>query len=297
MKGETSVVVEAHGHLIDSGLLNTIFDAVIAHEGAFEVQKFEIGRTNNDFSELVLRVSAFSSEQLDRILEALLPLGCAPVVQTDALVREADMDGAVPEDFYSTTNHRTAVRVDGRWLDVHHQRMDAIVVVSADRTRARLPQAARCAQGRPGGLRHRRHPHRSRIPGARPAALRVHGQRHLVGAARRGVGGPHRASDARRSRAWRPHRLRGRTGRRAHRRRAVLLAADSHRLGGRAAGRQRHRRARHRVVLLRHVARRRPRAGDAGARGPQAPHEGDQPGQPRRRHRAGGRVRACSRAA
>ena len=57
MKGESSVVVEANGHLIDSGLLNNIFDAVIAHEGAFEVQRFEIGRTNNDFSELVLRVS------------------------------------------------------------------------------------------------------------------------------------------------------------------------------------------------------------------------------------------------
>ena len=91
MKGETSAVVEANGHLIDSGLLNTIFDAVIAHEGAFEVQRFEIGRTNNDASELVLRVSASSSEQLDRILEALLPLGCAPVVQTDALIRHADM--------------------------------------------------------------------------------------------------------------------------------------------------------------------------------------------------------------
>ena len=225
MKGETSVVVEAHGHLIDSGLLNTIFDAVIAHEGAFEVQKFEIGRTNNDFSELVLRVSAFSSEQLDRILEALLPLGCAPVVQTDALVREADMDGAVPEDFYSTTNHRTTVRVDGRWLDVHQQRMDAIVVVSADRRARDLPQAARRPARRPGRLRHRRHPHRARIPGARPAALRVHGQRHLVGAARRGHRGPHRPGDARRAGARRAHRLRRRSGGRAHRRRAVLLAS------------------------------------------------------------------------
>jgi lysine-ketoglutarate reductase/saccharopine dehydrogenase-like protein (TIGR00300 family) len=136
MKGETSAVVEAHGHLIDSGLLNTIFDAVITHEGAFEVQRFEIGRTNNDFSELVLRVSASSSEQLDRILEALLPLGCAPVVQHDALIREADMHGAVPEDFYSTTNHRTAVRIAGRWLDVQQQRMDAIIVLTEGGTRA-----------------------------------------------------------------------------------------------------------------------------------------------------------------
>jgi len=136
MKGETSAVVEANGHLIDSGLLNTIFDAVITHEGAFEVQRFEIGRTNNDFSELVLRVSAASPDQLERILEALLPLGCAPVVQHDALVRDADMDGAVPEDFYSTTNHRTAVRIAGRWLDVQQQRMDAIIVITENGARA-----------------------------------------------------------------------------------------------------------------------------------------------------------------
>ncbi len=136
MKDTTSAVVEARGHLIDSGLLNTIFDAVIAHEGAFEVQRFEIGRTNEDASELVLRVSAATPEHLDRILEALLPLGCAPVLQQDALVRQADMDGAVPEDFYSTTNHRTAVRIDGRWLDVGHQRMDAIVVITENGTRA-----------------------------------------------------------------------------------------------------------------------------------------------------------------
>ena len=136
MKRESSVVVEASGHLIDSGLLNTIFDAVITHDGAFEVQRFEIGRTNNDFSELVLRVSGPTPEALDRILEALLPLGCAPVEQVDALVRIADMDGAVPEDFYSTTNHRTAVRIAGRWLDVQRQRMDAIVVIDGSDSQA-----------------------------------------------------------------------------------------------------------------------------------------------------------------
>lgn len=136
MPEDTSVVVEAHGHLIDSGLLNTIFDAVITHEGAFEVEKFQIGRTNNDYSELVLRVSASSHESLERILEALLPLGCAPTDQKDAVLRAADMDGAVPEDFYSTTNHRTSVRVQGRWLEVRRQRMDAIVVVTDEGTRA-----------------------------------------------------------------------------------------------------------------------------------------------------------------
>ena len=154
-----------------------------------------------------------------------------------------------------------------------------------------LPQAAGRPPRRPRGLRHRRHPHRARVPGARSAALRLHGQRHLVGAARGGHRGPHRPRDARRAGARRPHRVRGRSGGGAHRWRALLLGADSNRLGGRAAGRQRNRGARHRVVLLRDLARRRPRAGSARARGTQAPHEGHQPGQPRRRHRARRRVR------
>ena len=41
-----SEVVEASGHLIDSGLLNGIFDTVIRHGGSFEVLRFSIGRTN-----------------------------------------------------------------------------------------------------------------------------------------------------------------------------------------------------------------------------------------------------------
>ena len=39
------------------------------------------------------------------------------------------MDACVPEDFYSTTNHRTQIRLDGSWEDVARQRMDAVVVV------------------------------------------------------------------------------------------------------------------------------------------------------------------------
>jgi lysine-ketoglutarate reductase/saccharopine dehydrogenase-like protein (TIGR00300 family) len=132
-----AAVVEATGHLIDSGLLNTIFDTVISHEGSFEVQRFDIGRTNDDESRLEMRVSARDETTLERLLEALLPLGCTPTEQRDALLREADMDGAVPEDFYSTTNHRTAVRVNGRWLEVEKQRMDAIIVVEDGRAMCR----------------------------------------------------------------------------------------------------------------------------------------------------------------
>ena len=41
-------VVEAEGHLIDSQLLNVIFDTVIKWDASFEVLQFRIGRTNEE---------------------------------------------------------------------------------------------------------------------------------------------------------------------------------------------------------------------------------------------------------
>jgi lysine-ketoglutarate reductase/saccharopine dehydrogenase-like protein (TIGR00300 family) len=124
-----SAVVGAQGHLIDSNILNTIFDIVIERGGAFEVVHFQIGRTNDEFSRLTLKVSAPTQPALQRLVEDLMPFGCHPVEEHDALVRPADRDGCVPDDFYSTTNMRTHVRVDGRWIEVERQRMDAVVVL------------------------------------------------------------------------------------------------------------------------------------------------------------------------
>ena len=49
----------------------------------------------------------------------------------------ADRDGCVPDDFYSTTNHRTLVRLAGQWIEVERQRMDAVIVVDGRRALCR----------------------------------------------------------------------------------------------------------------------------------------------------------------
>ena len=128
-----SAVVGAEGHLIDSNILNGIFDKVIERGGAFEVLDFSIGRTNEEFSRISLKVSTPTPSGLQRLVEDLMQLGCNPVQETDALVRPSDRDGCVPDDFYSTTNMRTHVRVDAQWLEVERQRMDAVVVLGAGR--------------------------------------------------------------------------------------------------------------------------------------------------------------------
>ena len=128
-----SEIVEASGHLIDSGLLNGIFDTVIRHGGTFEVLRFSIGRTNAEPSMLSMRVSADSEAVLRDLVEDLVPLGCNVLSGQDVTLRGADRDGCAPADFYSTTNHETHVRMAGQWITVGLQRMDAAIVVAGER--------------------------------------------------------------------------------------------------------------------------------------------------------------------
>jgi lysine-ketoglutarate reductase/saccharopine dehydrogenase-like protein (TIGR00300 family) len=134
---EHSEIVEADGHLIDSNLLNAIFDRVIEHGARYEVARFDIGRTNEDFSHLEMKVIASDAAAMQELLDDLVPLGCHPIVERDARTELADKDRCVPDDFYSTTNHRTHVRRGGTWLEVERQRMDAVVVIEDGRAECR----------------------------------------------------------------------------------------------------------------------------------------------------------------
>jgi len=124
-----SEVVEAHGHLIDSHIMEGIFDAVVEAGGRFTVEQFSIGRTNSDPSSLRLRIEASTQEQMERMMTALLAFGCAPLQTGEVELKVAESDRCAPEDFYSTTNQRTIVRHKGQWLEVRNQRMDAMIVV------------------------------------------------------------------------------------------------------------------------------------------------------------------------
>ena len=127
-----SEVVEAEVHLIDSQILNVVFDTVVKHAASFDVLKFNIGRSNDEPSSISMRISAPTEQTLGEVLEELVALGCRLADKYDAQLRAADRDACVPDDFYSTTNHRTMVRLKGQWVDVDHQRMDAVVVVDGD---------------------------------------------------------------------------------------------------------------------------------------------------------------------
>ena len=125
-------VVEAEGHLIDSHLMERIFDTVVEYHGKFEVEEFRIGRTNADASYLRLRVETAQAADMEQVLSQLLGLGCTPQDSGDATLSTVETDCCAPEDFYSTTNHRTLVRHGGQWVEVENQRMDAMIVIAGN---------------------------------------------------------------------------------------------------------------------------------------------------------------------
>jgi len=122
-------VVEAQGHLIDSHIMEQIFDTVVEFHGRFEVEQFHIGRTNSEPSYLRLKVEARDHASMRQILSQLLGVGCSMVDSGDAELRKVERDCCAPEDFYSTTNHRTLVRHGDEWVEVNNQRMDALIVL------------------------------------------------------------------------------------------------------------------------------------------------------------------------
>ena len=119
----------ATGHLIDSGLMSRYLRLVVENGGSYDLHRFDIGRTVQDFSTAELTVRAPDMASLDRIVDNLIDLGCHPKDSVNSLIKPSDKNGTVPDDFYSTTNYRTVVRIVGREIDVDGQRMDACIVV------------------------------------------------------------------------------------------------------------------------------------------------------------------------
>ena len=141
-----SNTIEAEGHLIDSGLLSAIFDKIIEFKASYEILTFNIGRTNDDPSRIEMRINAADTPVLEELLQQLTTFGCHPMRERDATVKPAEKDRCVPDDFYSTTNHRTHVRLGGRWIEVEQQRMDAVIVATGGRAVCRKLRDVRAGE-------------------------------------------------------------------------------------------------------------------------------------------------------
>jgi lysine-ketoglutarate reductase/saccharopine dehydrogenase-like protein (TIGR00300 family) len=125
-----SAVVTLTGHLMDTGILARVLDDVLEYGGDYRIDSLELGRQHEDESEALVEVRAADTELLDRIVMRLQVHGANPVDPGTAATKPAPADGVFPEDFYSTTNLDTFVRLDREWLPVDRAEMDCGLVVS-----------------------------------------------------------------------------------------------------------------------------------------------------------------------
>lgn len=124
--------VELEGHIIDSGIMEAAFDIIMDMGGAFEVETFDIGRSETERSYALLTVKADDAAHLQSIIHELHQNGANPVDPNNAQLQPAPDDQVVPPEFYSTTNHPTDIRYKGEWFTVEHPEMDCAVVVEPD---------------------------------------------------------------------------------------------------------------------------------------------------------------------
>ena len=121
--------VEASGHIIDSLLLPKILDAITNGGGAFDIKQISVGQGRHDPSYAVIDVMAPTLETLTEIVAQIGDHGATPTNAQDCRRVAADMDAVFPEGFYSTTNQKTEVRINGDWVAVDLQEMDCGIVV------------------------------------------------------------------------------------------------------------------------------------------------------------------------
>ncbi|GBD37194.1 hypothetical protein HRbin36_02324 [bacterium HR36] len=139
--------VELEGHILDSLLLPKVLDEILKRGGQYVLKEIRVGQRQEDFSYARLEVRAPDAQLLREILQAIHEHGATPVVQRDCQFVPADLDGAFPENFYSTTNYRTQVRLGGQWVDVERMEMDCGIVVAPERRRARTIPMAQVKRG------------------------------------------------------------------------------------------------------------------------------------------------------
>jgi lysine-ketoglutarate reductase/saccharopine dehydrogenase-like protein (TIGR00300 family) len=130
---EFSETVEVTGHLMDTGVLARILDDVLEYGADYTIERFDVGRTHDDESSAQIVVVSEDADTLARLLMRLQSHGVNAVEPGAAVTKPAPRDGVFPDDFYSTTNLETVVRLGGSWVPVEHPEMDCGLLVTNSR--------------------------------------------------------------------------------------------------------------------------------------------------------------------
>jgi lysine-ketoglutarate reductase/saccharopine dehydrogenase-like protein (TIGR00300 family) len=130
-----SETLEITGHVIDSMLFTRILDQVRESRCDYEIVEFRVGRTPADPSYARLLVKAERAARLEGLVGSLIGLGMTRVEAGQANLVPAEMDGVLPDGFYSSTNLETEVRAGDTWYEVANPEMDCAIVVKDGQAR------------------------------------------------------------------------------------------------------------------------------------------------------------------
>src|SRR5437763_9708342 len=120
---------------MDTGVLAKVLDDVLDYGGDYTIERLDVGKTHEDESYARIVVMSDNDEDLQRLLMRLQTHGVNQVDPGTAQTKPAPADGVFPEDFYSTTNLETVVRLGGQWVPVEHPEMDCGLLVDGNRVR------------------------------------------------------------------------------------------------------------------------------------------------------------------
>ena len=133
MVGKYEQEVEVKGHLIDSMILTRIFDKIMDLKGDFQVLEFSVGKRKEDPSYTRLSIRGKNQQHISELLESVYREGAQPIAVQQVMLKPADKDMVMPDNFYSTTNNATQVYYDGSWIDVENMMMDKSIVVNTEK--------------------------------------------------------------------------------------------------------------------------------------------------------------------
>jgi lysine-ketoglutarate reductase/saccharopine dehydrogenase-like protein (TIGR00300 family) len=125
-----SETVTIEGHIIDSLTLPKVMDEIVELGASYEITELQLGVKHEDPSFARIKVTHEDEAALGALIERLRQHGANPETVEDAQLAVADVDGAFPPGFYSSTNLETEVRVNGKWLRVVHAEMDCGIALN-----------------------------------------------------------------------------------------------------------------------------------------------------------------------
>ena len=131
-----SAEIELSGHIIDSYILPRVWGAIEDAGARFRVREMRVGQDEHETSYARIEVIAADEQQLGELLGELTRLGAVLAAEPDVRTEPVTKHGVLPDDFYSTTNLPTSIRVGGGWLPVENIEMDVAVVVDRAAGRA-----------------------------------------------------------------------------------------------------------------------------------------------------------------